>query len=153
MSLQHHIPEKASSVRANTGPFASEQVALDEVVKRLVSGLDPEQIWLFGSRAEGRHRPDSDFDVMVVTRTNSGDSGFDHDAVYAPIVGLGVGCDVVLCRADDFEAERNDPTSLSGHVVLTGKMLYDPSMASRMIERPRPRTTPPVSAFLGAGEA
>jgi predicted nucleotidyltransferase len=75
-----------------------------------VRDLDPEQIWLFGSRAEGRHRPDSDFDLFVVTRTNSGDSGHDYDAVCAPILGLGVGCDVVPCRADDFATARNDRT-------------------------------------------
>jgi predicted nucleotidyltransferase len=78
-------------LRPNTGPFASEREALREVLRRLVRDLDPEQIWLFGSRAEGRHRPDSDFDLFVVTRTNSGEGGHDHDAVYAPILGFGVG--------------------------------------------------------------
>jgi addiction module HigA family antidote len=43
--------------------------------------LDPEQIRLFGSRAEGRHRPDSDFDLFVVAGTSSGESGHDYYAV------------------------------------------------------------------------
>jgi predicted nucleotidyltransferase len=107
--------------RPNTGPFASEPEALGEVLRRLVQDLDPEQIWLFGSRAEGRHRPDSDFDLFVVTRTDSGESGHDYDAVYAPILVLGVGCDVVPYRADDFETARNDRTCLAWHVEHTGK--------------------------------
>jgi predicted nucleotidyltransferase len=111
--------------RPNTGPFASEPEALREVLRRLVRSLDPEQIWLFGSRAEGRHRPDSDFDLFVITRTNSGECGHDYDAVYAPILGLGVGCDVVPCRADDFETARNDRTCLAWHVEHTGKKLYE----------------------------
>jgi uncharacterized protein len=125
LEARHSHGSDRSLPRPNTGPFDSEQEALAEVLKRLVKDLDPDQVWLFGSRSEGRHRPDSDFDLMVVTRVDSGESGFDYDAVYAPILGLGVGCDVVPCRADDFEIERKDLTSLSWHVTHTGKKLYE----------------------------
>jgi uncharacterized protein len=111
--------------RSNRGPFATEEEALVEVVARLVRGLDPEEIWLFGSRAEGRNAPDSDFDLLVVTKIEAGDAGFDYGAAYAPIQGLGVGCDAVPCRADDFVEERNDPTSLCWHIVRTGKKIYE----------------------------
>jgi predicted nucleotidyltransferase len=117
----------------NRGPFASEEEALEEVVARLVRGLDPEEIWLFGSRAERRNAPDSDFDLLVVTKVADGDAGFDYDAVYAPLEGLGVGCDVVPCRADDFADLRSDPTSLCWHVVDTGKKLYERPAADRRI--------------------
>lgn len=116
--------------KPNRGPFASEDEALREVVKRLVRDLAPDQIWLFGSRAQDRHAPDSDFDLLVVTKIEDGEAGFDHDAVYAPIKGLGVGCDVVPCRADDFARERNDPTSLCWQVVRSGKKLYDRAAAN-----------------------
>lgn len=111
--------------RPNRGSFSSEEEALREVVARLARVLDPEEIWLFGSRAEGRNQPDSDFDLLVVTKVVDGEAGFDYGAVYAPIKGLGVGCDVVPCRADDFEQERSDPTSLCWRVVRTGIKLYD----------------------------
>ena len=116
--------------KPNRGPFASEDEALREVVKRLVRGLAPDQVWLFGSRAQNRHAPDSDFDLLVVTKVEDGDAGFDHDVAYAPIKGLGVGCDVVPCRADDFERERHDPTSLCWHVIHSGKKLYDRAAAN-----------------------
>jgi predicted nucleotidyltransferase len=109
----------------NKGPFASEEEALSGVVQRLVKNLDPIEIWLFGSRAQGTHRPDSDFDLFVVTAPEDGDSGFDYDRAYAPISGLGVGCEVVPCRADEFAVERTDPTSLCWRVVNTGRRLYE----------------------------
>lgn len=118
-------PEVTSPTRANRGPFASEDQALGEVVSRLVRALDPREIWLFGSRAEGRNAPDSDFDLLIVTKVEDGEAGFDFDAVYAPLKGLGVGCDVVPCRADEFDEERGDPTSLCWLVAHTGKKLYD----------------------------
>ena len=116
---------EASERRPNRGPFSSEEEALMEVVTRLVRGLDPDEVWLFGSRAERRNAPDSDFDLFVVTKVSDGDAGFDYNAVYAPIRGLGVGCDVVPCRTDEFEEERNDPTSLCWHVIRTGQKLYE----------------------------
>jgi hypothetical protein len=53
-------------------------------------------------------------------------------------------------------AEKADPFTRRRLLDLAGQ--YDarassPSVASRMIERPLPRTAPPVSAFSGAGEA
>jgi predicted nucleotidyltransferase len=109
----------------NRGPFVSEDAALTAVVGRLVDRLDPEAIYLFGSRASGRARPDSDFDLLVVTRTEDGDAGFDYDRAYAPLLGLGVGCDVVPCRNDAFEAEKERPTSLCHLAVNQGRKLYE----------------------------
>ena len=118
-------PPRNANARPNRGPFASEEEALAQVIARLAGALDPEAIWLFGSRAEDRHLPDSDFDLLVVTKIEDGEAGFDYQAAYAPIIGLGVGCDVVPCRSDDFEEESSDPTSLCWHVLKTGKKLYE----------------------------
>jgi hypothetical protein len=53
-------------------------------------------------------------------------------------------------------AEKADPFTKQRLLDLAGR--YDakagsPSKASKTIERPLPRTPPPASAFLGAGEA
>ncbi|MBM3475489.1 MAG: nucleotidyltransferase domain-containing protein [Armatimonadetes bacterium] len=39
---------------------------LDEAVARIVEIADPQAIILFGSHAEGRSHPKSDFDLMVI---------------------------------------------------------------------------------------
>ena len=119
----------------NQGPFASEGEALAAVVKRLVAELNPAEIWLFGSRAAGRHAPDSDFDLFVVTNTADGDAGFDYDRVYAPLKGLGVGCEVMPCRADEFAVEREDRTSFCWHIVQTGKRIYERAGQDRGVLR------------------
>src|SRR5215210_1889245 len=38
----------------------------DQIVQRIISAADPDKIILFGSRARGTHRPDSDIDLLVV---------------------------------------------------------------------------------------
>jgi len=113
------------TIATNKGSYASESQALEAIVARIVEKVDPEAIWLFGSRARGTHRADSDFDLLVVTRLEDGESGYDYDRVYAPVLGTGVGCDVVPCRVDDFLREAESPTGLVREVLQTGVSLYE----------------------------
>ncbi len=41
---------------------------LDAMVRAIVDAVDPEQVWLFGSRARGQAGPESDVDLLVVER-------------------------------------------------------------------------------------
>jgi hypothetical protein len=51
---------------APVGPFRSVAAYTEHVLRGLVLQLDPEEVWLFGSRARGDHRPDSDLDLLAV---------------------------------------------------------------------------------------
>lgn len=108
----------------NRGPFQSEAAARSEIVSRLAAELQPEAIWLFGSRAKGDHRADSDFDLLVIAQTALEMGGRDHDRAYAPIAGLGVGADVVPCSLGDFEQAISDRTGLIAEIIRTGRVVY-----------------------------
>ena len=45
---------------------APADATLDEMVRRLVDAFAPLRIYLFGSRARGDQRTDSDYDLLVV---------------------------------------------------------------------------------------
>ena len=47
-----------------------DETLLREIVRRLVEAIDPERIILFGSRARGDARPDSDIDLLVIKESN-----------------------------------------------------------------------------------
>lgn len=109
----------------NRGPFESEDAALAAVLERLIRALRPEAIYLFGSRAWGRPSPASDFDLLVVTRSDEGEAAYDYSRAYAPIAGLGVGCDVVPCPKHEFEAEQTARTGLIRRIARDGRLLYE----------------------------
>lgn len=111
----------------NLGPFATEEHALAALRDRLVAALDPEAIYLVGSRARGDHRPDSDFDLIVVHRGREED--LDFDAAYAPVTGLGVGVDVIPVALADFDIERRAVTGLLAEAMKEARLIH---------ERPRP---------------
>ena len=113
-----------SQPRANIGCFANEDEALRAVVERLAVALNPVTIWLFGSRSRGTHRPDSDFDLLVVTNVEDGEDGRDYERAYAPVSGLGIGCDIVPIRVDDFIDELDHPTSMFAGIVRNGIKVY-----------------------------
>jgi uncharacterized protein len=50
--------------------------ALEGLLKLIENRIQPIEIWLFGSRARGEHRPDSDWDVLAVV---SDDAAVDVD--------------------------------------------------------------------------
>ncbi len=113
------------AIVTNYGGHATADEALDEVVCRLVEALDPVAIYLFGSRARGTARPDSDFDLMVVTRPEDGEAGYDYVRAYAPLVGRGIACDVLPVLAPDFLEDKDDPTSLCYEVAHHGQKVYE----------------------------
>ncbi len=120
-------PLAKSALRPNIGIFADEDAALEGVVARLVAVLDPQAIWLFGSRARGDHRPDSDFDFLVVAKDGHwfGDAETDGYAeVYEPIRSTRVGCDVVPCDAELFDVGQQLPTSFVTRIVNEGREVY-----------------------------
>lgn len=109
--------------RANCGNLPDEVTALTLLCDRLVQALSPLEIRLFGSRATGTPAPDSDFDLLVIFADDRGETALDYDAAYAPVRGLGIGCDVVPCLLGDYEAERDIPGTLP-HAAARGRQLY-----------------------------
>ncbi len=114
-----------TTIRPNIGIYASEDEALQGLVARLVSALDPQAIWLFGSRARGDHRPESDFDLLVVAKPGHDFGTDEYLTVYKPTHGTWVGCDVVPCTADDYQIGQLLPTTLVSQVMNHGRKVFE----------------------------
>ncbi len=116
-------PSVEGETPINLGPFRSTDAALSFLVGRLRTALRPEAIFLFGSRAMGTERPDSDFDLLVVLP--DGEAGPpDYFAAYAPVAGCGLGVDVVPCRTADFEADRHQAGTIAFAADQAGRVVY-----------------------------
>lgn len=111
----------------NYGPYRTEDGALRAIVDRLVHGLSPRAVYLFGSRAERRARPDSDFDLVVVLDDDAPEDRATHEGVYAPLCGFGIGCDVVPCKVSEFEEVLSDVTNPWHEAWSRAKKLYERS--------------------------
>ena len=112
-------------LRPNVGRYTSEDAALKGVVARLVEELDPQAIWLFGSRARGTHRPDSDFDLLAVAKENGRFGSNDYVKTFRAAGGLGVDCEVVPCSKEDFDEAATLETSFVSQIIKQGRLLFE----------------------------
>lgn len=106
------------------GPFRDEAAAIAFLRDRLVAELRPRSIWLFGSRARGDARPDSDFDLLVVLPDGLPDDRYSHEAVARPLIACGVGCDVVPASWSIFAGEKDQAGSFVNAIVSAGREIY-----------------------------
>ncbi len=102
------------------------------VIDRLVEALSPHAIYLFGSRARGDFRPDSDFDLLVITRVEDGEDGRDFARLRRPLKGTGVDVDLVPVRIDDFTAEMESEISMVSSAMADAKRIYDEKQGVRL---------------------
>jgi len=97
---------------------------LAEIVRRLVEGLKPEAVYLFGSAARGEMGPDSDYDLVVVVR-NSDLPGYKRDQkAFRLLCGVGASKDVIVLTRAEFERKLAVPCSLPATVMREGRLLY-----------------------------
>jgi hypothetical protein len=106
------------------GPFRDETAALAFLRDRLVATLKPRAIWLFGSRARGDARVDSDFDLLVVLPDGLPAEAYDFHRVAEPVIACGLGYDIVPCSWSEFQKDRDQPGSLVNKVVTEGTPIY-----------------------------
>ena len=92
---------------------------LAEAVNRLVEELHPRAIILFGSRARGTSRAESDYDLLVVSEQLR-----DYDEVYRPVAGRGLRCDVVPCTLDAWRQAHLDAGGVLRDAIDDGIVLY-----------------------------
>ena len=95
-----------------------------EITRRIVEALAPDRIYLFGSRARGNARTDSDWDVLVVVNASLM-PGHRRDAVaLRALRGLRASVDVLVLTREEFEGRLDVVCSLPATVAREGKLIY-----------------------------
>lgn len=97
---------------------------LEEIVRRLVVSLQPQEIYLFGSHAAGTPHRHSDLDLLVVVADNAGDRHELATRGDASLWGLLVPVDIVVFHRGEMNKWRSVRHSLPGTVVRHGKLVY-----------------------------
>lgn len=92
---------------------------LAEAVRCLVEGLHPRAIILFGSRARGTNRAESDYDLLVVS-----ERVLEYDEVYRPVSGRGLRCDIVPCTVDAWREAHLDAGGVLRDAFDDGIVLF-----------------------------
>lgn len=98
---------------------------LREVVRRIVSAVDPEKIILFGSHAYGEPKKGSDLDILVVVQDDVESCREVASEVYGALCGLLIPKDVIVVRVKDIEEWKDVPQAFITKIVKKGRVLYE----------------------------
>ena len=99
--------------------------ALDRLLRHVIEVMDPLEVWLFGSRAEGRARPDSDYDLLVILPDDAPHSAFDLVRAWRVGHEVRVRADIIPCARADFDEEQHEIDTLARAAVLRGRKLFE----------------------------
>ena len=103
---------------------AEKDPILAEIVRRLVEALQPERIYLFGSRARGDAGADSDYDLMVVVPHLTEPAYRAAQRAHSVLWGLGTAADILVWSRDAFDSRLHLKASLPATVVREGTLLH-----------------------------
>lgn len=101
-----------------------DETVLQEMVRRLVEAIDPDCIILFGSRARGDARPDSDVDLLVIKDSNEP----PHRRVLPPYRALGdilAPTDVLWRTPGEVEDWARVGSFVTTRAMREGRLLYE----------------------------
>lgn len=101
---------------------------LQQMVKAIVEEVDPEQVILFGSRARGDDRENSDVDLMVVESEPFGPGRSRHGEMvklYHALADFRVATDVLVYSQDDVAYWRDSLNHVLARALREGKVLYE----------------------------
>jgi predicted nucleotidyltransferase len=101
-----------------------EDPALNRLLARVVEVMNPLEVWLFGSRAEGRARPDSDYDLLVVLPDDVPHGAFDPVRAWRIGREVRVPADIVPCTRSEFDEDKDEIDTLARAATLRGHKLY-----------------------------
>jgi predicted nucleotidyltransferase len=94
---------------------------LDEMIQRLVDGFAPRRIYLFGSRARGDQRPDSDYDLLVVLE-RCADRRKAAVAMRHVLRDMAAGKDIVVATQREIDRE---PGLILEQALREGQLVYE----------------------------
>src|SRR5436190_23591013 len=93
------------------------QDLLNEVVSRLATEFEPEQVWLFGSHAWGQPDEGSDLDLLVVVRESSEPLARRAQRAHRCLRGLGIAKDILVKTRAEVERFRHVRSSLEAEIL------------------------------------
>jgi uncharacterized protein len=104
-------------------PIVVTDALIQKMVRKIVRQFKPDQVILFGSRATGMARPDSDVDLLIVMSVE-GSPREKAIEIRVALHGMGVPKDIIVTTPEDFAWRKEINGTIERPASLEGKVLY-----------------------------
>lgn len=127
-SGRHRSVARAGATVAGESGAGAGDAIVGAMVERIVAEVDPERVILFGSRARGDARDDSDVDFIVIEAEPFGE-GRTRNAemvrIDKSLAAFRVGVDVLVYSEDEVEYWRDSINHVLARALREGRVLYE----------------------------
>jgi predicted nucleotidyltransferase len=103
--------------------MAVAEAKLQNIVQVLKDEFHPKRVLLFGSQARGDHRSDSDYDLVLVGATSALSKIERMQRASDLLYPLGVTADVFFYSEEEFDAWKNEFSSIPEVALREGREL------------------------------
>lgn len=97
---------------------------LKEIIKRIMDDVEPDKIILFGSRAKGRSKGWSDYDICVL-KENVENKRKLAQRIYRKLFGVGASVDVIVETPERFNELKDKWFLIHGEIAKSGSLVYE----------------------------
>lgn len=101
------------------------QVEIDQLIKEIVSGYQPEKIYLFGSYATGKPTDNSDVDLFIIKNTDKRkierNWGVRRCIKTYPLTGV----DIIVYTPLELHNGLLQTINIGKEAVTTGRLMYE----------------------------
>ncbi|MCX9089529.1 MAG: nucleotidyltransferase domain-containing protein [Candidatus Methanoperedens sp.] len=97
---------------------------LDIAIEIIIRSINPDKIILFGSRARGDNKKESDYDICVIKKDVSHRRKLAQQ-IYRFLYGVGVPIDIIVETPERFEELKDNPFMIYKEISKYGKVVYE----------------------------
>lgn len=105
---------------------------LEKAIKIIIQVANPDKIILFGSRAKGDYKDESDYDLLVIKKNLKNQRKLVHK-IYLGFKNIGAPVDILAIDMDNFEKLKDDPYLIYREAYQKGKVIYEKSPKSKRL--------------------
>ena len=99
-------------------------VVIRDIVRRIVDTVQPEKVILFGSQVRGDARPNSDFDILVIKRSD--EPRYRRSVpLYVALADLQVEVEVMVYTPEEVDEWSQVPQAFVTTAVREGATIYE----------------------------
>ena len=96
---------------------------LTEIIEKILQVIQPDKIILFGSRARGDAKPDSDYDLLII-KSDIEDEIKIARQIYRNLIGVDESVDLMVEKPETLEKHRNSVGYIYKTVLKEGIVVY-----------------------------
>ena len=117
-------PTQMTNYISHNNKAIIQDTILQNIIYQIVNIAHPDKIILFGSRATGKAKKDSDYDICVLKK-NVKNIGELEKKFYMDLYGVGAGVDVIVQSEKKFNQLKDKWFLIYNNVFNHGKIVYE----------------------------